>query len=46
MDVSENKHQEQPPPFLGSWNRLYAAVIIYTCALIVVLYFMTIALNR
>ena len=37
---------EDPPPFLGTWNRLYAAIIIYTCVLILALYLMTITLNR
>ena len=34
------------PPFMRTWNRLYAAVIIYTCVLVLALYLMTIALNR
>ncbi len=38
--------REEPPPFLGSWNRIYAAIIIYTCALILALYLMTLSLNR
>jgi hypothetical protein len=37
---------DDPPPFLRTWNRLYAAVIIYTCVLVLALYLMTIALNR
>jgi len=37
---------EDPPPFLGTWKRLYAAVIVYTCVLILALYLMTITLNR
>ncbi len=37
---------EEPPPFLRTWKRLYVAIAIYTCALILALFFMTIALNR
>ena len=29
----------EPPPFLGTWNRLYAAVIIYTSVLILALHY-------
>src|SRR5690606_25075075 len=36
----------EPPPFLGTWNRLYAAVIIYTSVLILALYIMTVTLNH
>ena len=36
----------EPPPFLRTWNRLYAAIILYTIALVLALYVMTIALNR
>jgi len=52
MDIPENtrKNQpagagEEPPPFLGTWNRLYAAVIIYTGVLILALYLLTVAFN-
>ena len=38
--------QEEPPPFMRSWNRIYLAIALYTCALIVVLYLITIVLNR
>jgi hypothetical protein len=38
--------REEPPPFFRTWNRLYSAVVIYTCVLILALYFMTITLNR
>jgi len=37
---------EEPPPFLGTWNRLYAAVVIYTCVLILALYLLTATFNR
>ncbi len=29
---------DDPPPFLGTWNRVYVAVVIYLAALIVVFY--------
>lgn len=38
--------QEAPPPFLRSWGRVYAAVVIYTCLMILVLYWLTVELNR
>jgi len=37
--------RDEPPPFMRTWNRIYAAIIIYTCALILSLYLMTIVLN-
>jgi len=27
-------NREEPPPFFGTWNRLYAAVILYLAVLI------------
>lgn len=27
--------QDEPPPFLGTWGRVYAAVILYLIVLIV-----------
>jgi hypothetical protein len=38
--------KEDPPPFFRTWNGLYTAVVVYTCILILVLYVMTITLNR
>jgi hypothetical protein len=38
--------KEDPPPFFSTWNRLYAAVIVYTGVLVLALYLMTIKLNR
>ena len=40
------KEQDEPPPFLRSWNRIYVAIALYTLALIVALYLITVALNR
>lgn len=38
--------EEDPPPFLRTWKRLYAAIVFYTGVLILALYLMTVALNR
>lgn len=38
--------EDERPPFMGTWGRLYAAVVVYMCALIVALYVMTLTLNR
>ena len=32
---------DEPPPFLGTWQRVYAAVLAYLAALIVLLYAFT-----
>jgi hypothetical protein len=32
---------EEPPPFLGTWRRVYTAIIIYLIALIVLFYLFT-----
>ncbi len=29
---------DEAPPFFGSWNRLYTAVLVYLAALIALLY--------
>ena len=41
-----HKEQDEPPPFMRSWNRIYVAIALYTFALIIVLYLITVALNR
>jgi hypothetical protein len=33
--------EEEPPPFLGSWPRVYAAVLLYLAALVGVLSLLT-----
>ena len=43
---SHEMEQEDPPPFLRSWNKVYAAIIVYTIALILSLFLITAALNR
>jgi hypothetical protein len=47
---SKNKNsllldEDDPPPFLKSWNRIYAVIVIYTVALILILYLITLKLN-
>ncbi len=32
---------EEPPPFLGTWQRLYVAVLIYLAVLIALFYAFT-----
>jgi hypothetical protein len=38
--------KEEPPPLIRTWNRIYIAIALYTCALTLVLYLLTVALNR
>jgi hypothetical protein len=38
--------QENPPPILGSWPRLYAAVLVYLALLIAVFTVFTKVFNR
>lgn len=37
---------EEPPPFLRKWPRVYAAVLLYLAALILLFYFFTKAFTR
>jgi hypothetical protein len=32
---------DDPPPFLGTWNRVYAAVLVYLAAIVALLYWFT-----
>jgi hypothetical protein len=32
---------DEAPPFLGTWRRVYTAVLFYTCAVILLFYFFT-----
>jgi hypothetical protein len=36
---------EEPPPILGTWRRLYTAVLVYLAVLIVLFYVFTRAFN-
>jgi hypothetical protein len=44
--IREIAMDDEKPPFLGTWKRIYGSVIAYTCALILLLYWITVALNR
>ena len=37
---------DEPPPFLGTWNRLYLAVLLYLFAIILLFFFFTRTFNR
>ena len=37
---------EEPPPFLGSWGRVYAAVVVYLVCLIALFSVFTRSFNR
>lgn len=37
---------DEPPPILGSWKRVYTAVILYLAFLIAIFYWFTEAFNR
>jgi hypothetical protein len=42
MELSKNRAvPDEPPPFLQTWNRVYAAVLIYLFLLILLLYGIT-----
>ena len=42
MGLLENQAvPDEPPPFLQTWNRVYAAVLTYLFLLIVLLYVIT-----
>jgi hypothetical protein len=32
---------DDPPPFLGTWNRIYVAVLVYLAVIVAVLYWFT-----
>lgn len=41
-NVDPDSHlADEPPPFLGSWKRVYTVVLIYLAVLIVALYVVT-----
>jgi len=43
---AETLQDEEPPPFLGTWRRVYLSVVLYTAALVAGLYLITVLLNR
>ena len=38
--------KDEPPPFLGTWRRVYVSVVLYLAALILLMYGFTRAFNR
>jgi hypothetical protein len=39
-------HDDEPPPFLGTWKRVYSAVLVYVLALILLFLWFTVTWNR
>lgn len=39
-------HEDEPPPFLGTWKRVYSAVLVWLLALIILFLWFTLAWNR
>jgi hypothetical protein len=33
--------EDEPPPFLGEWPRVYAVVLVYVAGVIIAFYFFT-----
>ncbi len=44
-ETREASRDEEPPPFGGSWRRLYAAVLVNLAALVALFYLFTGALR-
>jgi hypothetical protein len=43
---SERDVYDEPPPFLGTWSRVYTVVLIYLVAVIALFAWFTKAFNR
>ena len=41
MEFDRREVPDEPPPFLGSWGRVYAVVVAYLAALIATFYVFT-----
>jgi hypothetical protein len=41
MDAEQRGPRDEPPPFLKTWKRLYAAVLVYLALLIALFYWFT-----
>lgn len=41
MDPDREEMPDEPPPFLGTWPRVYAAVLIYLALIITAFYIFT-----
>lgn len=42
---NQQTEKEEPPPFMRTWKRIYITIALYTCALILALYLITVILN-
>lgn len=40
------KDREEPPPFLGTWKRVYTVILLYLAALIALFWIFTRTFNR
>ncbi len=41
MPTGREQLPDEPPPFLGTWPRVYAAILIYLASLIALFYVFT-----
>ena len=41
-----SRDDDEPPPFLGTWKRVYSAVLLYLFVLIILFLWFTLAWNR
>ena len=41
MSDPHGRLPDEPPPFLGTWRRVYTAIVLYLAALIAVFYLFT-----
>ena len=46
QEPREREVRDAPPPFLGRWGRVYAAVLAFLAALIALFYLFARAFNR
>jgi hypothetical protein len=46
QEPPEREVRDEPPPFLGRWPRVYAAVVAWLAALIALFYWFARAFNR
>jgi len=44
--VDNNSYKDEPPPFLGTWKRVYTLVVLYLVGVITLLYLFTQAYKR
>lgn len=41
MSIPTKDAPDEPPPFLGTWRRVYIAIVLYLATLIVLFYLFT-----